>query len=786
MAADVKKTDDATEEGGLLDVAKHDNVVEHHELSEVEKLRVALDVLHEENEELRASFNKEKATLIVESEMKNSLNAMEERMGLMESEYSANLEHMNKKLVESQKLLAERDHEIKVMNDGVSRKNRSCGKSNDEVEKLKNLLNSTKTENLSLVEKVKDCKTIAEKADIICETQKMLIQAKEEIILNLRKELESVRLVKCKDKNVEPAAVIHLTSSQSDDIVKIEQSTQTNNEADLEVLKNGVGVCCEFIKVHALNGALFNSFLLWADIQRKSLAEDIWKEQAMKRFNKEEIHEAKTELWNTCGEEALGKIVNRQGLHKKSSEVNDICEGLKKLSEADNVPLFLCTSGMVASTPIFEHVSTDGGISILGNKLNVIEKSLKSLLEAAKEIDDDELGNLNSSLVVKRLKSIEDSLAHALSNRKPNDVSDSPLENISMVAPQESANVKDAPNAEGGQTESDLPESDDDGFSLFHRKSRKTKNSNNTWRSTLTSIRGTARNSDNQGDMAADIQLVAYGLAKHVSGIQLSKFLEEKGLNIVSCDLLTKYEGARSLSYKITIRAYDLEKAQDASRWPERVGIRLYKVFEPNEMKDPKGRNGNVRRNTVVPRNRETKGGIRSKNPMTANSAPLRNGNGQQNMQPNPNVTIPTSSGFWGSNIPDQSLRAFHSYDRSRNFTHGLNDNNFSTADVSQGGLMNQNSTRFHAPYTNPFVPNGGIFGENQSSPSEYIQNPNQSVWNTGVASQHLFPQQNMSLQNVPLDALQNSTTASNNKRRRVQFMDPQSSSHFPSIWRKD
>ena len=129
---------------------------------------------------------------------------------------------------------------------------------------------------------------------------------------------------------------------------------------------------------------------------------------------------------------------------------------------------------------------------------------------------------------------------------------------------------------------------------------------------------------------------------------------------------------------------------------------------------------------------------------------------------------------------------AFNNYDQSRNFTDGLNENNFNTAEVSQGGLMNQNSTRFHTPHTNPFFPNGGIFGENQRSPSEYSQNQNQSVWNTGVASQHLFPQQNMSLQNVPLDAFQNSRTASNNKRRRVKFMEPQSSSHFPSIWVKD
>ena len=50
--------------------------------------------------------------------------------------------------------------------------------------------------------------------------------------------------------------------------------------------KNGVKECCEFVEVHATNGAITNGFLLWADIQRKKHAEDIWKVQAEIRFLK--------------------------------------------------------------------------------------------------------------------------------------------------------------------------------------------------------------------------------------------------------------------------------------------------------------------------------------------------------------------------------------------------------------------------------------------------------------------------------------------------------------------
>ena len=63
-------------------------------------------------------------------------------------------------------------------------------------------------------------------------------------------------------------------------------------------------------------------------------------------------------------------------------------------------------------------------------------------------------------------------------------------------------------------------------------------------------------------------------------GIQLSHWLAEKGLHVASCDLLTKYEGARPLPYKIAIKSCDYEKATNPEIWPARVGVRLFKFFD--------------------------------------------------------------------------------------------------------------------------------------------------------------------------------------------------------------
>ena len=72
----------------------------------------------------------------------------------------------------------------------------------------------------------------------------------------------------------------------------------------------------------------------------------------------------------------------------------------------------------------------------------------------------------------------------------------------------------------------------------------------------------------------AALQQSALGIKKNVTGLQLSHWSAEKGLQVLSCDLLTKYEGARSLAYQITIKSCDYEKALNPELWPSRVGLK--------------------------------------------------------------------------------------------------------------------------------------------------------------------------------------------------------------------
>ena len=78
--------------------------------------------------------------------------------------------------------------------------------------------------------------------------------------------------------------------------------------------------------------------------------------------------------------------------------------------------------------------------------------------------------------------------------------------------------------------------------------------------------------------LSADVDIVAYNIGKNISAIDLKNWLSEKRIFVKECSLLTKFENARSLSYKLTIKPQDFDRVmQDESIWPYRVGVRLFK-----------------------------------------------------------------------------------------------------------------------------------------------------------------------------------------------------------------
>ena len=78
--------------------------------------------------------------------------------------------------------------------------------------------------------------------------------------------------------------------------------------------------------------------------------------------------------------------------------------------------------------------------------------------------------------------------------------------------------------------------------------------------------------------MSADVDIVAYNFGKNVTAVDVSNWLATKGVEVKDYKLLTTSDEARSLTFKITIKPEDYDRAtQDAMFWPYRVGVRLFK-----------------------------------------------------------------------------------------------------------------------------------------------------------------------------------------------------------------
>ena len=104
------------------------------------------------------------------------------------------------------------------------------------------------------------------------------------------------------------------------------------------------------------------------------------------------------------------------------------------------------------------------------------------------------------------------------------------------------------------------------------------------WRSNLQLLHGTAHDlTSEEQSFSADVDLVAYGVNTRITALQLSKLLQDKELVVKDCRLLTKVEGARSLSYKVSIKSTDFELAKTEKIWPYMVGVRMFKHFNPTQ-----------------------------------------------------------------------------------------------------------------------------------------------------------------------------------------------------------
>ena len=241
--------------------------------------------------------------------------------------------------------------------------------------------------------------------------------------------------------------------------------------------------------------------------------------------------------------------------------MNDICFALKVLAEKDSLPMFLATSEMIKETSrILKSYPADNGKEVK-SRLKEIEKSINSIL-------DQNNGNTCTSALTTKDVSDGDGIAdyQACAESSTQQFS----KDITWVGDDDiDLSISNSPSENENKEENDW---------VKVPKKSKRNGDKKTWKKRLNILRGTAAG-DNEAPLSADVHLVAYGLSKGTTGVQLSQWLNRNSLLVRSCDFLTKFEGARSLTYIIVVKASEYDKAINPDIWPARVDVRKYNFF---------------------------------------------------------------------------------------------------------------------------------------------------------------------------------------------------------------
>ena len=358
-----------------------------------------------------------------------------------------------------------------------------------------------------------------------------LLEAKDEIIdgLKIIVEFNKLKLLPDAERVSTTPATNDMTSKG--EIAAAVDLTAAVQDQENTMQTSSIKECCEFIQIHANHGVITNGLLLWADIKRKQHPENIWKEEAVKKFTKQEITDAKEVLWRVSGEEHVGKKINRQGQSKSTSEMNDICTALKKLSEIDAIPMFLCTSGMIAETSLFDNSPLTTPVKE-NEQLTHIDESIGSILE------------------------------YISKQKKP------------VPKDQTEANAQNVVAMELGST---IPVTE----MITNENSEDEDNRNNRWKQVPRS-RGKRKVRLNEAE------LVISGVQLGVKGLQIAMELANNDIELKDWELLTKRNDARTLAYKLTVSLADRRKLEDENLWPEGTTIR---PFVPQKRENKTGGN---------------------------------------------------------------------------------------------------------------------------------------------------------------------------------------------------
>ena len=380
----------------------------------------------------------------------------------------------------------------------------------------------------------------------------------------------------------------------------------------------------DYLDIHAKNGFILNGVLTWMDIQQKTTAPHVWRNQANAWFSEPEVLEAKEALWKVCENkiEVIGKLVNRTS-DRKNVSIGDIGDAMAKLKEKSLMPLLLGSSMMMQRVPCYNTTNKDDNdVSAVSTRVKALEESMNefmkqqagqmsNLMSSVKKISgppNNNSGTGNGYIQQQRDRMESISKKHKLDDEEGEVFQTPPLHppgprTASSFQPSgRSSQPTQPPNLPAGI--SPLPPANTSYAQMMQTHIPKSNQPSQEPpfrpRKQSTLLYGKAKTGkDNQTQLlAANVNLVASGVSKAATDNQLKEFLEDKGITVTEIECMTYHPEARTNTFRVAIAVADYEKALNPEVWPYRVAVRPFrparKSREQHSMEAQFGRSGGV------------------------------------------------------------------------------------------------------------------------------------------------------------------------------------------------
>ena len=343
---------------------------------------------------------------------------------------------------------------------------------------------------------------------------------------------------------------------------------------------------------HGEHGIVVDGIIAWVAMNREMTAENILKQFMQKQLTLDELLKSRAALRASGGPELQEWF---EKLPKTRSEmklaVEDIVKAMTFLTESKKMPLILAGPEQIRRCPGAGSSSQTASVE-LESKIQSLEKSMNDFMDSNKKQIEALTVEVKKATVMRKAHvPPEIQISTPGKKRKTSEVTSEgevyitpaevmaaarptfsqvamagvqtlhpPGRNLSPPQPVTQKMMREAIE-KAMKTKVTNKAEKPKGRNVFHGNSAETEASN----------------------LAADVDLVASGVARDASAKQLEDFLKAKGINVIKVECLTKpelvaEEKVRSKTMKVTVKAAELEKAMDPGVWPYRVGVRHFRA----------------------------------------------------------------------------------------------------------------------------------------------------------------------------------------------------------------